>query len=128
MGISTTLSCPMLENRINDFSEDDHQLDVGGNRLGSAFTDGIYGGYPQTNGYPVNFPITLAAGNTVAPNIPAGFAVWLYHAPLPATLTLTHSGNPSGTWYREQRVSNDSVVFWFDVGLDQGETITVSGS
>jgi hypothetical protein len=128
MGISTQ-ACGVLESRIVPHSEADHQLVIAGVPMSAALIDGIYGtAEDDTDGYPVTFPVTLSAAATPLPNIPPGFAVWLYHDPLPATLTLTHSGNPTGTWYREQRVSPSSVILWFDVGLGQGETITVSGS
>jgi hypothetical protein len=128
MGISATENCGALEQRISQFSADDHQLMVNGNSVGAALVDGIYGGDPRDDGYPVDFPVTLTPAQTVAPRIPAGFAVWLYSQPIPANLTLTHSGSPSGTWYRLQRVGPNSVVVWFDVALENGETITISGS
>ncbi len=127
MKVSSTQSCGSLESSLQPFSEDDHQLSINGNALGSALADGIFGGVPQQNGYPVDFPVTLSPTGG-APTLPAGFAVWLYHSPLPAKLTPVHSGNPTGTWYYEQRVGPNSVVFWFDVGLDTGESITITGS
>jgi hypothetical protein len=127
MGISTE-TCGVLEQRITPFSADDHQLQLNGNPIGAALVDGIYGGDPQVNGYPIDFPLTLRAAPTVAPNIPAGFAVWVYHAPLPTTLTPVHSRNPPGEWYYEQRVDQNSVVYWFNVSLEDGETITITGS
>jgi hypothetical protein len=132
MAISTE-GCPALEGRIAPFSDDDHQLvidsQLGPVSVGAALTDGIYGSFPRIDGHPVDFPVTLSpVTTTTQPRIPAGFAVWLFHAPLPATLTLTHSRNPGGTWYREQRVNQDSVILWFDVSLEPNESITVSGS
>jgi hypothetical protein len=127
MGISTE-TCGVLEPRITPFSADDHQLQLNGNPIGAALVDGIYGGDPQVNGYPIDFPVVMRAAPTIAPNIPAGFAVWLYHAPLPTTLTPVHSRNPSGEWYYEQRVDANSVVYWFNVSLEDGETITITGS
>jgi hypothetical protein len=127
MGISTE-GCGALEARIAPFSDDDHQLMVNGVASGAALVDGIFGGDPQTSGYVVDFPVTLTPAPTIAPNVPGGFAVWLYHAPLPQTLTPVHSGNPTGTWYYEQRVNQNSVVFWFNEPLDQNETITITGS
>jgi hypothetical protein len=127
MGISKE-TCAVLEPRITPFSEDDHQLVINGNPTGAAQVDGIYGGDPQVNGYPIDFPVTLTASTATGQNIPAGFAVWLYHAPVPQTLTVTHSRNPTGEWYYEQRAGTNSVVYWFNVSLEQGETITISGS
>jgi hypothetical protein len=127
MAISTD-TCGMLEPRLAEFSSDDHQLVINGNPTGAALTDGIYGGTPQVNGYPVDFPVTLSAAPTIAPRIPAGFAVWLYSSPIPPTLTLTHSAGHTGTWYHEQRVGQDSVVLWFNVPIEQGESITITGT
>lgn len=127
MAISTE-TCGVLEPRISEFSSDDHQLVINGNSTGSALTDGIYGGTPQANGYPVDFPVTLSAAQTIAPRIPAGFAVWLYSSPIPQSLTLTHSAGHTGDWYHEQRVGQDSAVLWFNVSIEQGETITITGS
>jgi hypothetical protein len=131
MGISNE-ACGVLEGRITPFSDTDHQLVItsglGSSSVGQATTDGIYGGYPNNEGFPVDFPVTLAANNTTPqPNIPAGFAVWLYSQPLPTPLIVTHSRNPPGTWYREQRINQNSVILWFDVSLENGETIMVSG-
>jgi len=127
MGVSTD-NCGALEQRIAEFSADDHQLTINGNSVGAALADGIYGGDPRDNGYPVAFPVTLTPTATVDPRIPAGFAVWLYSQPIPQNLTLTHSGGPTGNWYYEQRVSQNSVVFWFNVSLEQGQTITITES
>jgi hypothetical protein len=125
MGISTE-NCGTLETRIRQFSDDDHQLIINGSPTGAALLDGIYGGSPQTNGYPIDFPVTLTPRSTTPlPNIPAGFAVWLYHASIPTTLELVHSRNPPGEWYYEQRVGENSVVYWFKVSLEDGETITI---
>ncbi|HEX5061817.1 MAG TPA: hypothetical protein VFV99_20760 [Kofleriaceae bacterium] len=126
MGISSE-ACGVLENRIAEFSVDDHQLLINGNSLGAAQVDGIYGGYPQVSGYPVDFPVTLQPSGA-QPRIPAGFAVWLYSQPIPQTMTLTHSGGHTGNWYYEQRVDQNSVVFWFNVSLEQGQTITITDS
>lgn len=128
MKVSSKLACGALESSLQPFSEDDHQLSVNGNPMGAALGDGIFGGLPgQQNGYPVDFPVTLTPAGG-APNLPAGFAVWLYHAPLPQTLTPVHSGNPTSPWYYEQRVGPNSVVFWFDAPLTMGQTITINGS
>jgi hypothetical protein len=127
MGISTE-ACGALENRIAPFSDDDHHLVINGDSTGAALVDGIYGGDPTVSGKVVDFPVTMTPQVTVMPNIPAGFAVWLFHAPLPQTLTPVHSRNPPGQWYYEQRVNQNSVVYWFNVSLEQGETITISGS
>lgn len=126
MGISAE-ACGALENRIAEFSADDHQLEVNGNPLGAAQVDGIYGGDPQVNGYPVDFPVTLRPTGGL-PRIPAGFAVWLYSQPIPDLLTVTHSRGAMADWYYEQRVNANSVVFWFKESLEQNETITISGS
>jgi hypothetical protein len=128
MGISKE-TCGVLEPRITPFADDDHQLSINGNPIGAALADGIYGSEGQTAGYEITFPVTLTPHTTILPNIPAGFAVWLYHAqPLPATLTPVHSRNPAGEWYYEQRVNQNSVVYWFNVSLEQNETITITGS
>lgn len=129
MGISAAEDCATVEARIGEFSADAHQLSINGTAVGAALGDGIYGGDPRDDGHPVDFPVTLRAVNTTLPRIPAGFAVWLYSSTIPQPLTLTHSGGHTGTsWYREQRVGQNSVVFWFDVPLEQGETITISQS
>jgi hypothetical protein len=127
MGISTE-TCAALEPRVTRFSEDNHQLEINGSSTGQALVDGIYGGDPQVNGYPVNFPVTLTPTVSTGQGIPAGFAVWLYHAGLPTTLTPVHPRNPPGQWYYEQRAGANSVVYWFNVSLEQGETITINGS
>jgi hypothetical protein len=126
MGVGTE-TCGQLEPRIAQFSADDHQLRVNGNPLGAALEDGIFGGDPQVDGYPVDFPVTLEPAGALM-SVPAGFAVWLHSTPIPETLHLTHNGNPTGTWYYEQRVTPNSVVFWFNVPLAQGQTITITGT
>jgi hypothetical protein len=126
MGISATENCAALEARIQRFSDADHELVINGNSVGAALTDGIFGGDPRPEGYPVDFPVTITPAQTVAPNVPAGFAVWLYSNPIPTSLTVTHSGGHTGTWYRMQRVGSTQLVLWFDVPLDDGETITIS--
>lgn len=128
MGISATDDCPTVEARIADHTADAHQLVINGTPIGAALGDGIYGGDPRVDGYPVDFPVTLGPGATADPRIPAGFAVWLYSNPIPATLTVAHTRNPPGTWYHEQRVSSTSVVLWFDVSLEAGEAISISGT
>ncbi|HEU4613943.1 MAG TPA: hypothetical protein VFS15_17740 [Kofleriaceae bacterium] len=128
IGVSTSADCPALESRISQFTEDVHQLDINGTTIGAALGDGIYGGDPRPDGFPVDFPVTLAPGSTTNARIPAGFAVWLRSNGIPVTLTVEHSRHPTGTWYHEQRVSPTSVVFWFDVSLEIGETITISGT
>lgn len=126
MGISASESCAALEQRIQPFSDTDHELVINGNSVGAALTDGIFGGDPRPDGYPVNFPVTITPAQTIAPNVPAGFAVWLYSNPIPTSLTVTHSGGHTGTWYRMQRVGTTQLVLWFDVPLEDGETITIS--
>ncbi len=126
MAVSTD-TCGMLEARLAEFSADDHHLTINSNSVGAALTDGIFGDFPRADGYPVDFPVTITPSGGL-PNMPAGFAVWLYSAPIPQTLTLTHSGNPTGTWYYEQRVSQNSVLFWFNVPLETGQTITINAS
>jgi hypothetical protein len=128
MGISATESCGTLEQRIQPFSDSDHAIRINDTAVGAALTDGIFGGYPRPDGYPVNFPVTITPGQTISPRMPAGFAVWLYSTSIPATLTLTHSAGHTGSWYRMQRVGQDQLVVWFEVALEQGETITISGS
>jgi hypothetical protein len=127
MGVSKE-TCGVLEPRVAEF-EVDYQLDINGAALGSALGDGIFGGDPrEAGGQPVDFPVTLQPGSIGPGRIAAGFAVWLYHAPIPQPLTLVHSRGPAdGTWYYEQRVGQNSVVYWFDISLEAGETITISG-
>ncbi|HEY5945966.1 MAG TPA: hypothetical protein VIV40_10775 [Kofleriaceae bacterium] len=126
MGISTE-ACGTLESRIAEFSADDHQLRINSNPLGAALEDGIYGGDPQTGGYPIDYPVTLEPAGAL-PRIPAGFAVWLHSTPTPNPLRVTHSAGHTGNWYYEQHPDANSVVFWFNVPLEQGETITINES
>jgi hypothetical protein len=128
MAISSTDTCGVVENRLRPFSDGDHSIRINDTAVGAALNDGIFGGDPRTTGYPVNFPVTITPGQTILPRMPAGFAVWLYSNPIPQNLTLTHSGGHTGNWYRLQRVGTDQVVIWFEVSLEQGETITISGS
>jgi hypothetical protein len=128
LGISANDDCPTLESRIGEHTADAHQLLINGTSIGAALGDGIYGGDPRPDGLPVTFPVSLVAGGTADPRIPAGFAVWLYSDPIPTTLLVQHSRQPAGTWYHEQRVSSNSVVLWFDVSLESGEEITITGS
>lgn len=128
MGISASESCGTLEQRIQPFSDTDHELVINSNSVGAALTDGIFGGDPRADGYPVDFPVTITAAQTISPRMPAGFAVWLYSNPIPTNFTVTHSAGHTGTWYRAQRVGSTQLVLWFDVSLEQGETITITES
>lgn len=126
MGVSAAENCGALEARILPFTDDDHAVAINGTPLGAALTDGIFGGFPRPDGYPVDFPVVI---EPTVQSMPAGFAVWLSSANIPQNLTLTHSGSPTGTsWYRLQRVSQTSLLVWFDVPLGTGETITISGT
>jgi hypothetical protein len=128
MAISATGDCSALEARIGPFSDDDHRVTINGTDVGAALTDGIFHGGPLNDGLPVDFPVTITPTQTIATGMPAGFAVWLYSDPIPQNLTLTHSANPSGDWYRLQRVGQMGLVVWFDVPLADGQSITISGS
>ncbi len=126
MGIAATENCAALEARIQPFSDSDHAVTINGTAVGAALTDGIFGGDPRPDGYPVDFPVTIAPETTVATGVPAGFAVWLYSNPIPTNLKVTHSSGHTGTWYRMQRVGSTQLVLWFDVPLEAGEAITIS--
>lgn len=124
MGVSAAEDCGALEARIRAFSSDPG-VTINGALIGAALADGIFGGHPNPDGHPVDFPVTIGTST----GMPAGFAVWLSSASIPQDLTLTHSGGYVGTsWYRLQRVSQTSLLVWFGVPLDAGATITIVGT